>query len=329
MKRYEWIDIAKGIGIILVVLAHTRFATVAVSQWINSFHMPLFFMMAGLCYDEKRYPSYLSYFKRKCAALLYPYVTLSLLVIALMNMLYLGDDSAFSSYSLLGKMCKGGTIGAFWFIWVLLEVELCYALIAKCVNHADGRLILCTISGVVGVSLAGTHLPYLLDIMLLALPFYGVGHYMQRFLLTSDLKIAWFLLPFGVIQFMVLRFAFPYTARFVANNLYVPYLFFMLAFAGTFFVSSLSMVIARLGQWRYGIFARNVFVFLGKNSIILLATHNALGICRASWITSYPILGSFWSQLIEFALLISLLFLLSGPMNSLVRISIAKREMKL
>lgn len=103
----------------------------------------------------------------------------------------------------------------------------------------------------------------------------------------------------------------------------------MLAFAGTFFVSSLSMVIARLGQYRYGIFARNVFVFLEKNSIILLAIHNALGICRASWITSYPTLGSFWSQLIEFALLISLLFLLSGPMNSLVRISIAKREMKL
>lgn len=65
-------------------------------------------MMAGLCYDEKRYPSYLSYFKRKCAALLYPYVTLSLLVIALMNVLYLGDDPAFSSYSLLGNMCKGG-----------------------------------------------------------------------------------------------------------------------------------------------------------------------------------------------------------------------------
>ena len=133
MKRQAWIDIAKGIGILLVVLAHTRFATSGVSHWINSFHMPLFFLMAGLCYDEKRYPTYRSYFKRKCVALLYPYVTLSLLVIALMSVLYLGNDPNFASYSLLCSMCKGGTIGAFWFIWVLFEVELCYAILARCV----------------------------------------------------------------------------------------------------------------------------------------------------------------------------------------------------
>ena len=133
-------------------------------------------------------------------------------------------------------------------------------------------------------------------------------------------------MPFGAIQYGVLRFAFPYTACFAANNLYVPYLFFILAFAGTFFVSSLSIFIVKLGQWRHGNFIRAFFVFLGKNSIILLATHNALGICRASWNASYPNLGSLWLQLIEFGLLLLLLFLLSGPMDSLVRISIKKRK---
>ena len=40
------VSIAKGIAIILMVLAHTRFSEYG-NYWINMFHMPLFFFFAG------------------------------------------------------------------------------------------------------------------------------------------------------------------------------------------------------------------------------------------------------------------------------------------
>lgn len=44
--RIAWVDIAKGLGIFLVVLGHT-YRKNPVQNWIYSFHMPLFFILSG------------------------------------------------------------------------------------------------------------------------------------------------------------------------------------------------------------------------------------------------------------------------------------------
>lgn len=49
-SRIEWIDIAKGIAIILVIIGHTvKFGSLT-RNIIFSFHMPLFFMLSGYTY---------------------------------------------------------------------------------------------------------------------------------------------------------------------------------------------------------------------------------------------------------------------------------------
>lgn len=45
-----WLDISKGIGIIMVILAHCIFPFV---QIIDYFHMPLFFILSGITYKDK------------------------------------------------------------------------------------------------------------------------------------------------------------------------------------------------------------------------------------------------------------------------------------
>jgi polysaccharide biosynthesis protein PslL len=52
-KRIGYIDIARGIGILLVVLGHNDFGAVApfARQVIYSFHMPLFFFLSGYFID--------------------------------------------------------------------------------------------------------------------------------------------------------------------------------------------------------------------------------------------------------------------------------------
>lgn len=51
-KRYAALDIAKGIGILLVVLGHCPHVWLPLKQWIYSFHVPLFFLIAGLVWDR-------------------------------------------------------------------------------------------------------------------------------------------------------------------------------------------------------------------------------------------------------------------------------------
>lgn len=47
-NRIEWIDTAKGIGIILVLLGHADFEPF--SKIIYMFHIPLFFFISGFLF---------------------------------------------------------------------------------------------------------------------------------------------------------------------------------------------------------------------------------------------------------------------------------------
>ena len=57
--RDNSVSIAKAFAIMLMVLAHTWFMDIG-NKWINTFHMPLFFFMAGYCFKDiyKRQHSY-------------------------------------------------------------------------------------------------------------------------------------------------------------------------------------------------------------------------------------------------------------------------------
>ena len=46
-ENLEYIDVAKGIGILLVVLGHNLQDLPLMTSWIYSFHMPLFFAISG------------------------------------------------------------------------------------------------------------------------------------------------------------------------------------------------------------------------------------------------------------------------------------------
>ena len=325
MKRLTWIDIAKGIGIVLVVLAHTRFCFTEMSWWINSFHMPLFFIVAGICYDENRYVSLWMYLKRKSIALIYPYVTLSLLVIGMMSFLYLGSDPNFASRQLVQNMLKGATGGAFWFITVLLEVELAYAVLAKVVKNPLLRVVISLIASLSGAFLIEGAFPYVLDTAIIALFFYVLGHSARRHLLkTVDAssiggKMG---LCFGVATIMdlVLLLAFfRYKATFASHDLKSPCLYFVLAILGSCSLLSFSILldalshrIVRSGK-RWLVWTSETLRFLGRNTIVILATHNFLGLCRSTWG-----MNGLLSQLCEFSLLGLLLYLFSGPLQILV-----------
>ncbi len=73
-KRIEYIDVARGIGISLVVLGHNDFALVSefAHKVIYSFHMPLFFFLSG--YFLKPSVPFVVFLKKRFNSLLKPYL---------------------------------------------------------------------------------------------------------------------------------------------------------------------------------------------------------------------------------------------------------------
>lgn len=80
-KRNQWLDVAKGITIILMVLGHTSIPQVA-SNFIWAFHMPLFFIASGWCTNWNKL-GFVEFSKRKVQTLLIPFFAYSAIVLAI------------------------------------------------------------------------------------------------------------------------------------------------------------------------------------------------------------------------------------------------------
>lgn len=81
-QRLQWLDIAKGITIILMVLGHTSIPKVA-SNFIWAFHMPLFFIASGLTTNWVR-ESYFEFAFKKASSIMRPFIGYSLVMCALL-----------------------------------------------------------------------------------------------------------------------------------------------------------------------------------------------------------------------------------------------------
>ncbi len=108
-NRNYWLDIAKGIAIILMVCGHTSIPR-GVVAFIYAFHMPLFFIASGLVSKYEKY-SLAAYIKYKSYALLLPFCVYSAIVSFLCVSIGILDVM-----SLLKSGWKGY---ALWFIPVL------------------------------------------------------------------------------------------------------------------------------------------------------------------------------------------------------------------
>ena len=76
-NRLSYIDILKGIGIILVVAGHVYMNSIAYN-WFYSFHMPLFFFAAGWVYKERPIKTDL---RKRAKSIIIPYFSFGFLIL--------------------------------------------------------------------------------------------------------------------------------------------------------------------------------------------------------------------------------------------------------
>lgn len=150
-KHYAEIDILKGIAITMVILGHSviRYPinlhevtwTKAVYDWVETMHMPLFFMISGFCYSYKG--NYGTFIKKKVQRILIPYVIFNL--IDCVPRAFLGF--IVNRPKPIGESIKSMLLygGEYWFLYALMVIFLIFPLIEKIAKNKYG--LLCLIIG--------------------------------------------------------------------------------------------------------------------------------------------------------------------------------------
>lgn len=143
-QRIDWIDIAKGFGMIMVMIGHipsnlySPFSseTYFHNLFIYSFHVPLFFFLSGLTFSNKQI-SKTEFLKKKVKSLIIPYICFSVIYIAIEIVM------ALMSNELNGKFLLTEIKNYFWYtnqhaIWFLpclFIVELLHYVIKELFNN--------------------------------------------------------------------------------------------------------------------------------------------------------------------------------------------------
>lgn len=132
-RRLDWVDVARGIGIILVIYGHALRAIVpppgALPAWaaaqdgvIYAFHMPLFFFLVGLFIWPSLGRGRMAFLKDRALTVLYPYLLWSVAV-GVLEML--ARPFVNSPVELRDILAIGWQpIEQFWFLYALFVLQL-------------------------------------------------------------------------------------------------------------------------------------------------------------------------------------------------------------
>lgn len=180
-RRIEFIDLAKGVCIILVICGHTGVSPQI--PGIDAIRMPLYYILSGLFFKD--YGSFTNLFKKKLNKLLIPflffYIT-AYLIFYLTNYFFPGLIKS-AATGIFDVFCQRQYFnGPIWFLLSLFWANLIFCLISLSVKSETKRFLIVLCIGFVGAFLGqrGIFLPCVLDTSLTALPFFYFGYWLKK-----------------------------------------------------------------------------------------------------------------------------------------------------
>ncbi len=287
-KRIEYLDVAKGIGILLVVLGHNDLGSLSpfLFQTIYSFHVPLFFFLSGFFINISI--PFLDYFKKRFHSLLKPYLfTIFLIYLASVSFGKMNFQTA------IVRMAKSlyGSVAyldwqPLWFLPNLFVVSLYAFLLLKLVDKLRNRwltwgILLGTLAisslfldtfvsfpiSILGKEYVLSGLPFGLDLVLLSGFFFLLGNEVRQITSENTFDSVFLLVGTGV-GLILLNVFFHYRTD-LAFRVYPSYpVSTAEAVLGIFFVLALSRQIDLRIHW-----LASLFKYIGNISLIILLFH--------------------------------------------------------
>lgn len=280
--RDNSVSIAKAFAIMLMVLAHTWFLDIG-NKWINMFHMPLFFFMAGYCFKDKYLTDFKSFAIKRVAGLYKPFVNWSIVFLVLHNVffylniynsdygfrgnvsqLYSLTDFAKRAIMIVTSMSGSEQLlGGYWFLKSLFVGSIIAYFFIRYVKNS-------VIRGVLAITI-------IMSAFNLSIPFFHISgrEFMAALIFTigysykkRNLQVhhSWWCVLFGLLlvtigvcywQASLMQFSWECIAPFLIS-----------AIAGTLMVFKLSCFVNAKDNW-----VKRSLVYIGDNTLTVLTWH--------------------------------------------------------
>lgn len=200
-KRNNTIDVAKGLGIIFVILGHVLAHDTYIGTIIYSFHMPLFFVVSGVFAKSscEKY-NFFEYLKKNIKALILPYM-LFLAICILVTLSVPEWRGEINKDNIINALyyCNPWfwKAGHLWFLVALFEAKIAFYFYYKIILNKEkiwlniGSLIALFIAGFYVESVAefiGFSLPFRLGSAVMACAFFTLGYLLRDYIKNYQIK---------------------------------------------------------------------------------------------------------------------------------------------
>ena len=219
-KRIEFIDLAKGICIIFIILGHCGITPSFFG--ITNYIMPTFYFLAGLFFKE--YENSRTFFVKKTNGLLTPFLFFYLTAYAVFYMLKFCAPQLLISHAegITDLFCNRQYFnGPIWFLISLFWSNIYLYIINRTIKKDYLRIAIVIFLGFIGWLLGqkGFIAPMFMDVAMTALPFFAAGYYLKKTTLIYPIKydkynllfiIALWITTFLLSQYTYIRISFHY-----------------------------------------------------------------------------------------------------------------------
>ena len=272
-QRLAYIDVAKGLAMILMILCHSGMHN-GFTQWIYAFHMPLFFIVSGFLYNGE-HTELGPYIKKKFYQLIVPFILFSLMLCFGSRG---GEDWIYILYGSRDSLAFAKTFTPLWFLPCFFFSSFLFRLISNISNYNVVRLcvlIIC-IPGFIGGyyhKFFKYGFPFNIDVALVGVLLMGIGKelkiiYEKSFF--SNIGVGVFCLLIGSIVAFLNR-----PESLTVGN---PHVEMSIGAYGNpiLFIISATLLVYAIIQFCKMIpqsFLSNGIEFIGKNSMSFLCLH--------------------------------------------------------
>ncbi|MCX7698058.1 MAG: acyltransferase family protein, partial [Candidatus Goldbacteria bacterium] len=257
-EREQWIDNLKGIGIIFIIFGHSISCPDFLIDYFFSFHVPLFFFIAGLNFNTSLLEDFRIFLKKRIKRLLIPYMFFNLLSYGfwVIRVKFFDSPQEVPLIRPLFGILYGNGHNKWlihneplWFFVCLFVTQVFLFIILKFTKTKHSIIIILSIFAMFSYldsKYLRIRLPWSIDIAFNAVVFSGIGYMLkEHFESLRRYKSPLFLILFFLLNILIVFLNGKVDMNYNKFNNF--FLFYIGAFSGIFFWMGISM---RIGHSR-------------------------------------------------------------------------------